>query len=333
MYFSRPHTLLLCAPKLLPFLPSSVSRDSRLPIICREEASQDETYDPSEDVEYSSEPSLLCSDMFSDRDEESRQLTPSEGEEERGLCQSPKRSFLRSASLGRRASFHLECLRRYRNQGVETSPKAVLPQLHLVHHQALAVAGLSPLLRRSHSPTAFSRLCSTPPTTPCGRGWAQQTAPALRLHGEPESRENVHSSFPSVHCSDCSLGRGRPASLTVPCNPRDQARQHHGSASSLVEAVLISEGLAQFAQDPRFLQVATHELADACDMTIEEMESAADLFLNGKPRPNGKLSPFPNRRDQGSDCSGGGSEEPGLSPGCQSSEGEQKDCQVYVSSL
>ncbi|XP_075458512.1 voltage-dependent L-type calcium channel subunit alpha-1C isoform X2 [Ascaphus truei] len=311
----------------------SVSRDSRLPIICREEASQDETYDPSEDVEYSSEPSLLCSDMFSDRDEESRQLTPSEGEEERGLCQSPKRSFLRSASLGRRASFHLECLRRYRNQGVETSPKAVLPQLHLVHHQALAVAGLSPLLRRSHSPTAFSRLCSTPPTTPCGRGWAQQTAPALRLHGEPESRENVHSSFPSVHCSDCSLGRGHPASLTVPCNPRDQARQHHGSASSLVEAVLISEGLAQFAQDPRFLQVATHELADACDMTIEEMESAADHFLNGKPRPNGKLSPFPNRRDQGSDCSGGGAEEPGLSPGCQSSEGEQKDCQVYVSSL
>lgn len=49
---------------LIPsFLYSSVSRDSRLPIICREEASQDETYDASEEVEYSSEPSLLCSDM------------------------------------------------------------------------------------------------------------------------------------------------------------------------------------------------------------------------------------------------------------------------------
>ncbi|KAM4676189.1 voltage-dependent L-type calcium channel subunit alpha-1C [Discoglossus pictus] len=311
----------------------SVSRDSRLPIICREEASQDETYDASEEVEYSSEPSLLCSDMFSDQDEESRQLTPSEGEVDRGLCPSPKKSFLRSASLGRRASFHLECLRRYRNQGAETSPKAVLPQLHLVHHQALAVAGLSPLLRRSHSPTAFSRLCSTPPATPCSRAWAQQTTPTLRLHGEPGSRGNLNSSFPSVHCSDCSLGRGRPASLTVPCHPRDQARQHHGSASSLVEAVLISEGLAQFAQDPRFLQVATHELADACDMTIEEMETAADSFLNGKPSPNGKLSPFSNRRDQGSDCAGGGSDEPGLSPGCPNSEGEQEDCRVYVSSL
>ncbi|KAG8438803.1 hypothetical protein GDO86_005119 [Hymenochirus boettgeri] len=312
---------------------SSVSRDSRLPIICREDASQDETYEASEEVEYSSEPSLLCSDMFSDRDEESRQLTPSEGEEERGLCPSPKKGFLRSASLGRRASFHLECLRRYRHQGAETSsPKAVLPQLHLVHHQALAVAGLSPLLRRSHSPTAFSRLCSTPPATPCTRGWAQQTVPTLRLHGEPSSHENLNSSFPSVHCSNCSIVRSRPASLTVPCPSREQSRQHHGSASSLVEAVLISEGLAQFAQDPCFLQVATHELADACDMTIEEMESAADSFLNGKVSPNGNLTPFPNRRDLGLDCEGGGSEEPGLSPGCQNSE-DQEDCKVYVSSL
>ncbi|XP_077123186.1 voltage-dependent L-type calcium channel subunit alpha-1C isoform X10 [Ranitomeya variabilis] len=310
----------------------SVSRDSRLPIICREEASQDETYDASEEVEYSSEPSLLCSDMFSDRDEESRQLTPSEGEVERGLCPSPKRSFLRSASLGRRASFHLECLRRYRNQGADTSPKAVLPQLHLVHHQALAVAGLSPLLRRSHSPTAFSRLCSTPPATPCSRGWAQQTVPALRLQGDPGPKDSLNSSFPSVHCSDCNLGRDRPASLTVPCHTRDQTRQHYGSASSLVEAVLISEGLAQFAQDPCFLQVATHELADACDMTIEEMESVADSFLNSNPSPNGKLSPFTNRRDQGLDCAGVGSEEPGLSAGCASSDGEQEDCRIYISS-
>uniref|UniRef100_A0A8C5N2Z8 Voltage-dependent L-type calcium channel subunit alpha n=1 Tax=Leptobrachium leishanense TaxID=445787 RepID=A0A8C5N2Z8_9ANUR len=311
---------------------SSVSRDSRIPIICREEVSQEEMYDASEDIEYSSEPSLLCVDMFSEQDEENRQLTPSEGEEEKGVCPSPKRSFLRSASLGRRASFHLECLRRYRNQGADTSPKAVLPQLHLVHHQALAVAGLSPLLRRSHSPTAFSRLCSTPPTTPCSRGWAQQAVPELRLHGESESSANLNNCFPSVHCSDCSIEQVCPVSLTISCHPQDQIRQHHGSASSLVEAVLISEGLAQFAQDPRFLQVATHELADACDMTIEEMESAADSFLSGKVSPNGKLSPFSKRRDLGLDCEGSGSEEPGLSPSCQNSEGEQEDSRVFVGS-
>ena len=40
--------------------------------------------------------------------------------------------------------------------------------LHLLLIQALAVAGLSPQLRRSHSPTLFSRLCSTPPASPTG---------------------------------------------------------------------------------------------------------------------------------------------------------------------
>lgn len=96
--------------------------------------------------------------------------------------------------------------------------------------------------------------------------------------------------------------------------------------------VLISEGLAQFAQDPCFLQVATHELADACDMTIEEMESAADSFLNSNPSPNGKLSPFTKRRDQGLDYAGVGSDEPGHSAGCANSEGDQEDCRVYISS-
>lgn len=35
---------------------------------------------------------------------------------------------------GRRASFHLECLKRQKNQGGDISQKTVLP-LHLVHHQ------------------------------------------------------------------------------------------------------------------------------------------------------------------------------------------------------
>nr|XP_011743735.1 voltage-dependent L-type calcium channel subunit alpha-1C-like [Macaca nemestrina] len=50
------------------------------------------------------------------------------------MRQSPKRGFLRSASLGRRASFHLECLKRQKDRGGDISQKTVLP-LHLVHHQ------------------------------------------------------------------------------------------------------------------------------------------------------------------------------------------------------
>uniref|UniRef100_F1MA84 Voltage-dependent L-type calcium channel subunit alpha n=3 Tax=Muroidea TaxID=337687 RepID=F1MA84_RAT len=266
----------------------------------------------SEEVEYCSEPSLLSTDILSYQDDENRQLTCLE-EDKREIQPSPKRSFLRSASLGRRASFHLECLKRQKDQGGDISQKTALP-LHLVHHQALAVAGLSPLLQRSHSPSTFPRPRPTPPVTPGSRGRPLQPIPTLRLEGA-ESSEKLNSSFPSIHCSSwseettaCSGGssmarRARPVSLTVPSQAGAPGRQFHGSASSLVEAVLISEGLGQFAQDPKFIEVTTQELADACDMTIEEMENAADNILSGgaQQSPNGTLLPFVNCRDPGQD--------------------------------
>ncbi|XP_032652259.2 voltage-dependent L-type calcium channel subunit alpha-1C isoform X13 [Chelonoidis abingdonii] len=322
---------------------SSSSRDSQLAIVCQEEVSQDETYNENlnEDIEYCSEPSLISTEMLSYQDDENRQLTPPENNKGEGSRQSPKRGFLRSSSLGRRASFHLECLKRQKNQGVDVSQKTVLP-LHLVHHQALAVAGLSPLLQRSHSPTTFSpRLCATPPAGPCSRGWPQKTVPTLRLDGV-ESSEKLNSSFPSIHCSSwysdstsCSSPRrARPVSLTVPSQTGGNSRQFHGSAGSLVEAVLISEGLMQFAQDPKFIEVTTQELADACDMTIEEMENAADNILNGnsKQSPNGNLLPFVNCSDPGQD-SAGEEEEEVQNLDCRKSQEELQDSRIYVSSL
>uniref|UniRef100_A0A8C8BN01 Voltage-dependent L-type calcium channel subunit alpha n=1 Tax=Otus sunia TaxID=257818 RepID=A0A8C8BN01_9STRI len=274
------------------------------------------------------------------QDDENRQLTPPENNKGEDTRHSPKKGFLCSSALGRRASFHLECLKRQKNQGVDVSQKTVLP-LHLVHHQALAVAGLSPLLQRSHSPTMFSRLCATPPATPCSRGWPQQTIPTLRLD-RAESSEKLNSSFPSVHCGSrypdntgCSSPRrARPVSLTIPSQTGGSSRQFHGSAGSLVEAVLISEGLMQFAQDPKFIEVTTQELADACDMTIEEMENAADNILNGnsKQSPNGNLLPFVNCRDPGQD-SAGEEEEEVQNPDCRKSQEELKDSRIYISSL
>lgn len=123
----------------------------------------------------------------------------------------------------------------------------------------------------------------------------------------------------------------RPLSLTVPSLlGKDNSSLSHGSAGSLVEAVseilrkgpkqvnsnqimsrllpllqvLISEGLGEFAQDPSFIEVTKAELADACEMTIEEMEQAANNILNGNTNttsstsstsqhsPNGNLLPF-----------------------------------------
>uniref|UniRef100_A0A8C9A8V0 Voltage-dependent L-type calcium channel subunit alpha n=1 Tax=Prolemur simus TaxID=1328070 RepID=A0A8C9A8V0_PROSS len=322
------------------------SRDSQIAMVCPEDVSPDKTCEVTmcEDLEPCGEPSLLCTEMLSYQDDENRQLTPPE--DKRDIRQSPKRGFLRSASLGRRASFHLECLKRQKNQGGDISQKTVLP-LHLVHHQALAVAGLSPLLQRSHSPTSVPRPFATPPATPGSRGWPPKPIPTLRLEGA-ESSEKLNSSFPSIPCGSWAEGaapsgggssaarRARPVSLTVPSPAGAPGRQFHGSASSLVEAVLISEGLGQFAQDPKFIEVTTQELADACDMTIEEMESAADNILSGGAgqSPNGTLLPFVNCRDPGQDRAGGDEDAgcacaPGRGPG----EEDLRDSRVYVSSL
>ncbi|XP_052433351.1 voltage-dependent L-type calcium channel subunit alpha-1C isoform X1 [Carassius gibelio] len=294
---------------------SSDSSDSRLPIIRREEASTDETYD--ETLLDERDQTMLSMDMMKFQDEESKQLAPmveADVGEERRPWQSPRRrAFLCPTALGRRSSFHFECLRKHNRPDV--SQKTALP-LHLVHHQALAVAGLSPLLRRSHSPTLFTRLCSTPPASPSGRGGGgpcYQPVPSLRLEGSG-SYEKLNSSMPSVNCSSWysdsngnhsgSVQRTqRPVSLTVPpVTRRDSISLAHGSACSLVEAVLISEGLGRYAQDPSFIQVAKQELADACDMTMEEMENAADNILNANapPNANGNLLPFIQCRDTGS---------------------------------
>uniref|UniRef100_A0A8C1L754 Voltage-dependent L-type calcium channel subunit alpha n=1 Tax=Cyprinus carpio TaxID=7962 RepID=A0A8C1L754_CYPCA len=229
---------------------SSDSSDSRLPIIRREEASTDETYD--ETFLDERDQTMLSMDMLEFQDEESKQLAPMEEAdvgEERKPWQSPRRrAFLCPTALGRRSSFHLECLRKHNRPDV--SQKTALP-LHLVHHQALAVAGLSPLLRRSHSPTLFTRLCSTPPASPSGRGGGgpcYQPVPSLRLEGSG-SYEKLNSSMPSVNCSSWysdsngnhsrSVQRTqRPVSLIVPpVTRRDSTSLSHGSAGSLVEAV------------------------------------------------------------------------------------------------
>lgn len=110
------------------------------------------------------------------------------------------------------------------------------------------MAGLSPLLQRSHSPSTFPRPCATPPATPGSQGWPPQPIPTLRLEGA-ESSEKLNSSFPTIHCSSWSgepapcgggssaLRRARPVSLTVPSQAGARGRPFYGSASSLVGAV------------------------------------------------------------------------------------------------
>uniref|UniRef100_A0A8C1NXN3 Voltage-dependent L-type calcium channel subunit alpha n=1 Tax=Cyprinus carpio TaxID=7962 RepID=A0A8C1NXN3_CYPCA len=55
--------------------------------------------------------------------------------------------------------------------------------------------------------------------------------------------------------------------------------------------ILISEGLGLYAKDPKFVDFAKREIADACHMTIDEMESAAtNLLSNGRAgQPTGRF--------------------------------------------
>uniref|UniRef100_A0A8B9D136 Voltage-dependent L-type calcium channel subunit alpha n=1 Tax=Anser cygnoides TaxID=8845 RepID=A0A8B9D136_ANSCY len=264
-------------------LSGSSSRDSQLAIVCQEEVSQDETYDENlnEDIEYCSEPSLLSTEMLSYQDDENRQLTPPENNKGEDTRHSPKKGFLRSSALGRRASFHLECLKRQKNQGVDVSQKTVLP-LHLVHHQVSI----------------------------------------NNIKGPGNATENLLSALPGAHDGGATGPVVHTANMSLSLVPH------------LLLKVLISEGLMQFAQDPKFIEVTTQELADACDMTIEEMENAADNILNGnsKQSPNGNLLPFVNCRDAGQD-SAGEEEEEVQSPDCRKSQEELKDSRIYISSL
>ncbi|XP_051789747.1 voltage-dependent L-type calcium channel subunit alpha-1D-like isoform X2 [Erpetoichthys calabaricus] len=90
---------------------------------------------------------------------------------------------------------------------------------------------------------------------------------------------------PSWYASDATgNGTHQPyhayTTLHVPTHLQRGYSEKRGSADSLVEAVLISEGLGLYAKDPKFVAFAKREIADACHMTIDEMESAASDLLN-----------------------------------------------------
>uniref|UniRef100_A0A8C3NJI7 Voltage-dependent L-type calcium channel subunit alpha n=1 Tax=Geospiza parvula TaxID=87175 RepID=A0A8C3NJI7_GEOPR len=77
-----------------------------------------------------------------------------------------------------------------------------------------------------------------------------------------------------------------------------QARPQRLAPAPSPTQVLISEGLGLFARDPKFVAVAKREIADACDMTMDEMESAAADLLTRRREPG---STGPGSRTRGRD--------------------------------
>uniref|UniRef100_A0A8B9ZYG8 Voltage-dependent L-type calcium channel subunit alpha n=1 Tax=Anas zonorhyncha TaxID=75864 RepID=A0A8B9ZYG8_9AVES len=209
----------------------------------------------------------------------------------------------------RRSSFNFECLRRQSSQDdIPLSPnfhhRTALP-LHLMQQQVMAVAGLDSSKAHKHSPSRSTRSWATPPATPPNRDCTPYYTPLIHVD-KAESTEHMNGSLPSLHRSswytddpDISYRTFTPANLTVPNDFRHKHSDKQRSADSLVEAVLISEGLGRYAKDPKFVSATKHEIADACDMTIDEMESAASNLLNGNISngTNGDMFPILSRQD------------------------------------
>uniref|UniRef100_A0A665TCB7 Voltage-dependent L-type calcium channel subunit alpha n=1 Tax=Echeneis naucrates TaxID=173247 RepID=A0A665TCB7_ECHNA len=203
---------------------------------------------------------------------------------------SPKRRLLPATPQGhRRPSFNFECLRRQSSQDELPHQRTALP-LHLMQHQVMAVAGLDSSRAHRLSPTRSTRSWATPPATPASKDQSPYYTPLI--HVDHPHRGSIASSHVSVRKSswytddpEYSQRTYSPVHLQVPPEYHNQYHQKRGSATSLVEAVLISEGLGRYAMDPKFVAATKHEIADACEMTIDEMESAASHLLNGGMAP------------------------------------------------
>nr|KAF6359543.1 calcium voltage-gated channel subunit alpha1 F [Myotis myotis] len=158
----------------------------------------------------------------------------------------PRRRLLPPTPAGRKPSFTIQCLRR---QGsCEDLP---IPG---TYHRG-----------RNSGPSRAQGSWATPPQ----RGRLLYAPLFLVEEGAAGERYLSKSSGPL-----CTF-----TCLQVPGTHSDPSHGKRGSADSLVEAVLISEGLDLFARDPRFVALAKQEIADACRLTLDEMDSAASDLL------------------------------------------------------
>ncbi|TEA16940.1 hypothetical protein DBR06_SOUSAS20910048, partial [Sousa chinensis] len=163
--------------------------------------------------------------------------------------QAPRRRLLPPTPAGRKPSFTIQCLRR---QGsCEDLP---IPG---TYHRG-----------RNSGPSRAQGSWATPPQ----RGRLLY-APLLLVEEGAAGDGYLGKSSSPLRTFTC---------LHVPGTHSDPTYGKRGSADSLVEAVLISEGLGLFARDPRFVALAKREIADACRLTLDEMDSAAsDLLAQG----------------------------------------------------
>ncbi|XP_075923076.1 voltage-dependent L-type calcium channel subunit alpha-1D isoform X3 [Petromyzon marinus] len=197
---------------------------------------------------------------------------------------------------GRRKSFNMECWKRQGTQSITgevtlpPSQRSTCLPLLVSQLQAATGDGSEAAGGRGDASalSCSTHAWSTPPSSPTRgrRGCPHLYTPAIQVEcsSSPADREGsiTRALGARGHGARHSWGSETPSAASLSLMPLPSPRRHHrGSADSLVQAVLISEGLGLFARDRRFVSVMKRELADACDMTVDEMESAASDLING----------------------------------------------------
>ncbi|XP_024914927.1 voltage-dependent L-type calcium channel subunit alpha-1F [Cynoglossus semilaevis] len=215
---------------------------------------------------------------------------------EHGGSQFVRRRLLPAIPQDRKPVFNLQCLRPQSsvddlpvpgNYCGNTSPsRARLQAQHSLDSRPSSVSSMS---SASWANTAAAGTTPVPGViAPSGRRGKLIYTPMILVD------EATGSSQPLWSDGSASLPAGsRPAwypgqtrtftSMRVP--PAHMGFMNKGSADSLVESILISEGLGIYARDPKFVNFAKKEIAEACHMSLDEIENAAsDLIARGAAR-------------------------------------------------
>ncbi|KAM9475486.1 voltage-dependent L-type calcium channel subunit alpha-1D [Clarias gariepinus] len=208
------------------------------------------------------------------------------GSRQNGKGYATRRRFLPPTPSGRRPNFTIQCLRR--QDSIDDIP---IPG---TYHQ-----NSPPCRARGQTQSNYDSRRSSMSSA---ASWANTQAQPGRLLYAPLilvneaggtqtiwSDTNGSTSLPAAARPGWHTNQGVPpsqrqqpyATLRVP-SQHGPGYMEKGSADSLVESILISEGLGLYANDPKFVDFTKREIADACNMTLDEMETAAtDLLSRG----------------------------------------------------
>nr|XP_046253236.1 voltage-dependent L-type calcium channel subunit alpha-1D [Scatophagus argus] len=211
-----------------------------------------------------------------------------------GGTQFVRRRLLPAIPQGRRPSFNFQCLRPQRsmddqlpipgNYRGNTSPsRSRLQTQHSLDSRPSSVSSMS---SASWANTGAAGTTPVPGIiNPSGRRGKLIYTPMILVDEASGTSQPLWSdgsaSLPAGSRPGWYPGQTRTfTSMRVP--PVNQGFVNKGSADSLVESILISEGLGMYARDPKFVNFAKREIAEACHMSLDEMESAAtDLIARG----------------------------------------------------